>query len=324
MSLIQVVKPKSAPQKATQTTLDTKAITRDIVKTWRHPPFQRPLRENEKVRQCADQIDADGGVIPGIITLGVLDGNVYVVDGQHRVHGFTISKTETAYVDVRTHFFETMAEMGAEYVRLNSSLVKMRPDDILRGLEASLPALQRLRKKCPFVGYDMIRRNERSPILSVSAILRVWIGSRQDVPSSTGSSAQSIATDAFTDDEADLCVDFLTLCLEAWGRDPEYARLWSSLNLIICAWLYRRLVLGHGASALAVRLTREQFRKCLMTLSADGAYIDWLLGRQLGERDRSPAYHRIRNNFVKRIESDTGRKPKLPAPAWATHQGGRK
>ena len=51
-----------------------------------------------------------------------------------------------------------MAEMGDAFVALNSRLVNMRPDDILRGLEGSIPALQEIRASCPFVGYDQIRQ----------------------------------------------------------------------------------------------------------------------------------------------------------------------
>jgi len=54
-----------------------------------------------------------------------------------------------------------------------------------------------------------------------------------------------------------------------------------------------------------------------MSISADTLYLDWLVGRKLGERDRSPAYDRIKKAFVKRLEQDMGRKPSLPAPAWA-------
>src|SRR5439155_2436385 len=39
---------------------------------------------NDKVRALAEQVKADGGVMPGIITLGVVDGVTYLIDGQHR------------------------------------------------------------------------------------------------------------------------------------------------------------------------------------------------------------------------------------------------
>lgn len=324
-TVVEIPKLRSVPQKQTQTSLDTRALTRDEVEKWKHPPFQRPLKENEKVRDLATQIDADGGVIPGILTLGVLAGDVYIVDGQHRLHAFTLAKCQIAYADVRTHFFASMADMGAEFVRLNSSLVKLRPDDILRGLEGSLATLQRLRKKCPFIGYDMIRRNDRSPILSMSMVIRTWLGSYTEVPASSGVSAAQLAQTFLTESEVDQAIAFLSLAYEAWGRDTEYQRLWGALNLILCAWLYRRLVMGHDVSVKAERLTHDQFRKCLMALSADAQYLEWLVGRnRLNDHDRSPAFQRVKRLFVARLRSDGHANPKLPAPAWSLgHYAGR-
>jgi len=64
------------------------------------------------------------------------------------------------------------------------------------------------------------------------------------------------------------------------------------------------------------KLTKEQFTKCLMSVSANSLYNDWLLGRRLCDRDRAPAYQRIRAAFVDRIRADTGKKASMPAPAW--------
>jgi hypothetical protein len=88
-------------------------------------------------------------------------------------------------------------------------------------------------------------------------------------------------------------------------------------------WIYRRMVLDQY-SPKTPRLTKDLFRKCLMSLSADENYLDWLVGRSLGERDRSPAYNRIKAAFAKRIEIETGKKPLMPSPAWSSHSGGRR
>ena len=42
----------------------------------------------------------------------------------------------------------------------------------------------------------------------------------------------------------------------------------------------------------------------------------YFVGRNLGERDRSPAYGKMRKVFADRIASDTGKRPMLPSPAW--------
>jgi hypothetical protein len=35
-----------------------------------------------------------------------------------------------------------------------------------------------------------------------------------------------------------------------------------------------------------------------MSVSANTDYVDWLVGRNLGERDRTPAYGRLKTIFV--------------------------
>ncbi len=317
--LMKVLKPSSESEKHTRTTVDTMELTPKLVASWRTPPFQRELKINSKVLAVSQQIKADNGVLPGIITLGLFDGQIYVVDGQHRLSAFLSADIPYGYSDVRTVFFGSMAEMAEEYERLNSSLVMMRPDDKLRALEFSSETLQRLRKKCPFIGYDNIRRNsDKAPIVSMSAFVRAWTGSRGETPSNSTWSAKDSA-EAMTPDETTMAIDFASMCFEAWQRDREYFRLWGALNLTICAWLYRRLVLGVGQSSTSrwTKFTPDQFRRGLMALSAEAAYVDWLVGRQNGERDRSPAYHRIKQIFTRRRLLDShGVKVLFPQGAW--------
>ena len=120
-------------------------------------------------------------------------------------------------------------------------------------------------------------------------------------------------------EDAEQAIEFLEIAFKAWGRDIAYSRLWGNLNLTLCMWLYRRLVLGVGMNnySRAKRFTREEFTKCLMSLSASSDYIDWLLGRNHLSRDNSPAYARIKTIFAKRMEVETGAKILMPGPAWA-------
>lgn len=312
---------KNAPSghRTTHTKTDTLLINEHVLGQWKAPPFQRPLRVNGKVTELIDEIRQDGGVIPGVITLGVLAHVTYLLDGQHRTYAFSQTGLEEGYADVRTLFCSNMSEMGEEFVKLNSRLVNFRPDDIIKGLESSCEPVQLLRKKCPFIGYDQVRRGDKGPLVSMSNVLRCWDQSAPETPSGAGCAASTLAT-ALTVDEAETMISFLTLAMEAWGRDPEYFRLWGSLNLILCMWLYRRLVVTQYSSN-TVRLTKDQFKKCLMSVSAESTYVEWLMGRKVGERDRSPAFARLKAIFAKRIEADTGVKPRLPGPSWA-HGGG--
>jgi len=301
---------------AVRSKMDTIRLTPEFVKTWASPPFQRPLRENEKVRALAEELKNNNAVVPGVLTIGVIGKQWYIVDGQHRVRAFEISGLAEAYADVRICTFESLAEMGEEFVYLNSSIVRMRPDDVLRGLEGTLPALLQIRKSCDFVGYDQIRRGTASPIVSMSTVLRCWHSSEGEVPGKSDSALNIART--LSQDAAEQLVQFLSVAVAAWRRDPEYFRLWSSLNLALCMWLWRRTVLSQY-STKSIRMTAHQFSKCLMALSAQGDYLDWLLGRNMCDRDRSPCYQRIKGLFARRLAVDMpGVKVMLPQPAWSS------
>jgi hypothetical protein len=320
MTNLRIVKPATEAQRTTRTTTDCWEVTPDSVTAWKSPPFQRPLKVNDKVRQVAVDIKADDGVIPGILTLGVLDKVVYLLDGQHRREAFLISECLTGYVDVRIAHYASMAEMAEEFWKLNSRLVQMKPDDVLRALESGSAALLKLRKRCSFIGYDQLRRNPKSPMISMSAALRCWVGATPEVPTSAAVNAVE-AANRLTLDEADVMIDFFELAINAWGRDPEYSRLWLALNLTICMWLYRRLVITPYSSK-TTKLTKEQFGTLLMALSADPQYLAWLVGRQMRISDRSPCYVRVKGIFAARLEAETGRKQYLPSPDWASSKRG--
>jgi hypothetical protein len=308
------------PAKKTRTEVDTILLTPTLVGTWKAPPFQRPLRVNDKVLRMVEELKANGGVVSGVITIGKLGRDTYLIDGQHRIHAYLLSELKEGFADIRLCHLEDMSEMAEEFVNLNSRLSNMRPDDFLRGMEESHPVLAQLRKRCPFIGYDMIRRGANAPLLSMSVVLRTWAGSATEVPSASPAASTQIAM-TLTEDEAEKLAGFLNLALASWGRDVEYQKLWGALNLTLCMWLYRRTVLS-AYSAKAARITREQFGKALMSLSA-GNYIEWLVGRTFNETNRSPGFQRIKSVFSKRLADELGvTKVLLPAPAWA-HNSGR-
>lgn len=321
-SVVSISGAREAP-KAQQSRMDTLIITPAMAAAWKIPPFQRPLRINEKVRTVAAQIQKTE-TIEGVITLGRLknDPSFYIVDGQHRTEAFKLSELAEAIVDIRLVIFDSMGEMADEFVRLNSSLVKMRPDDILRGLESSTPALLQIRKSCEFVGYDNIRRSGTGPIVSMSALVRCWNGSGYETPTNS-SSGLSAATMAQSLDQRSVqnLIAFLATAHAAWGRDPEYYRLWGNLNLTICMWLWNKLVIDRDrfGNKRYVVLNIPEFKRGLMSVSADSDYLAWLPGRQLSDRDRSPCYTRLKGIFVRRLSSDGGgKKVTFPAPAWAS------
>src|SRR5687767_9903420 len=134
---LSVIKGYKAAPRSVRSRMDTILLTPAVVAKWKTPPFQRPLKINAKVLALAEALKQSGGVLPGVITLGDVDTDRYVVDGQHRVQAFLLSELTEGYADVRICAFDNLAEMGQEFVDLNSSLVRIGPDDVLRGLEGT-------------------------------------------------------------------------------------------------------------------------------------------------------------------------------------------
>jgi len=310
--------PRSTPR-TQRSTMDTVLLTPAAVDAWHKPPFQRPLKINAKLAALAEMLKNDGGVIPGVITIGVYEGKKYLIDGQHRVEAFRVSELPEGLADIRICHFDSMGDMGDAFVELNSSLVKLKPDDILRALEGSHPALALLRKRCPFIGYDNIRRGPNSPIIGMSQTLRSWQASMPEVPNRTTVSASELGL-ALTEDDAKTLARFLGVAFAAWGPDREYQRLWGGLNIVLTMWLYRRIVISRYSPKTVV-ITDAQFQRCLMAMSANSKFTDWLVGRTQSDRDRSPCYLRIRAIFAARIEADTGKKYYTPSPEWSASSG---
>jgi hypothetical protein len=308
---------KTKSERKTRTVVDTISFNEKDARTWLTPPFQRPIKVNRKVMLLADDIAASGGVIPGMLTLGKIDGKTYKVDGQHRIEAACISGAKEFYADVRYLFLDSVEEMGEEFVRLNSSLVRMTPDDILRGLEGGMPLMRKIKENLFFITYNTPRRKagEQSTI-SMSAALVCWAASAPETP---GTSGTALAIAQTMDEEfVDGLIAFMSCCCDAWGRDFEYARLWGRCNLITCAWLYRRTVFsGTQRSNKTVRLNRDQFTKCLMSLSANDKYLEWVRGRLYNDMSRAPCYSRVTTLFAPRIVEMTGKKPLFPRPPWA-------
>ena len=198
----------------------------------------------------------------------------------------------------------------------------MRPDDYLRAMEPTYSELARIRRECSYVGYGQIRRSEKAPIVSMSALLRCWMASSKDSPASGHFGGAAGIARNLSPEETRGAIDFMQVAFAAWGRDVSATRLWRSLTLTLTMWVWRCVVRGEGASAnsRSVRINADMFKKCMMSLAADASYNDWLVGRQLGERDRSPAYTKIKTIFAARVQLETGHKVMFPQPAWqASH-----
>ena len=300
-----------------KTQMETQLLSLEEMDGWALPPFQREEVQTKKVLEFAEELKQNGGIIGGVIHLGQLrnDTVIYLVDGQQRRNGCHLSERTEFVADVSLKFYDTMVEMAEEFKRLNSRLVPLKPDDLLRACEVTHKALHKLRTNCPFIGYGNIRRADHSPVLSMSAALKSWFGSGLATPQQNSQAITLL--DQFTDTQCEMLTVFLLTAHSAWGNDRQYGRLWSNPNLTMCMYLYRKLTLEPNSRRAAV--PAEMFRKCLMSVSANGNYYDWLSGRHLHERDRSPCYKRLRAIFADRLTQEYGGNLfRMPKPDWVS------
>lgn len=315
-------KLKSNAEKATQSIAGTIEFTKAIARKWRKPPFQRDLTINKKVEVALKEIVESNGVIPGVLSFGHIIGDdnpiPFLFDGQHRREMFFMSDLEVGYASTQTYFFNNIAEMAKKFVQLNGSLVRFVPDDLLRGMETEQPLLKTIRKRCLFVGYRVDRRRETGSVVAMANVLRSWSSSCSDVPSASGGAGVTNIAARLTAEDVEQLSGFLHCAYDAWGGEPDRQRLWKTFNLSLCMWLYRRLVLATDVTT-TTKLSAAMFTKCLMSLSADAHYVDWLLGRNSSQRFRSPAYTRIKTAFQRRLKQETGVLHRLPAPTWAAN-----
>lgn len=324
LNIVRMPGAKEAP-KSSRASMETIVVTIKTLDSWKRPPFQREIRITPRVWEVVEDIKKTE-VIPGILTLGKMDGDVFLIDGQHRIEAFRLSEMLEALADIRVHQFDSMEEMSKEFSNLNSPLVRMKNDDNMRAYEFSNPHIAAIRKRCPFVGYDRIRQategHRAKTLVSMANVVRLWFGSDGDTPTMGPSSTEAVKL--LNEEQVALMTDFLSACLEAWGYDKENWRLWTSINIGLLAWLWRRAVLGthlpqHQRGGVKnVRLTREDWVKCLMGLSADSRYHEWLVGRGLRDRDRSPAYSKIKDAFAKRLAEMGVKSPRFPQGVWVS------
>jgi hypothetical protein len=311
---LRIERPTTQAEKKIAVTHEAKIVTIKDLDELILPKFQRPLKVNKKVQEVAEGIKASGGIIPSAFTIGLFEGRRYLVDGQHRREAFRISGLSEGYVELRIVSFGSLAEMAEEFKRINDRINPLKPDDMLRAMEASSPRLAKIRRACPYVGYDNIKRGDHTPIISMSSLLRSWAGSAYDTPHVRTNVVQ--LAEELSDDELGHLLGFMDLAFEAWGRSEEFLRLWNSLNLTLCMWLYRRLVVAPHSNKVR-QIDRDQFSSCLHAVSAAGGYVLYLTNRALSQQSTGPTYDRLKGIFLARLEQDDpSRKHYLPSPTW--------
>jgi len=306
--------------------VDYVMITVAEIESWCLPEFQREFKHNAKVAKFTEGLKANQE-IAGIITLGYIAGKfvLYKVDGQHRLNAALACAVATGNPEFIAHIhikrYRDFSEMADDFTKLNDSLVNMRKDDILRAAMENSPMLQRIVAECPHVGFDNVRRaTTRSKTLSMSAALNCWIGSAAETPTSTSKSG----VPELSDEETGNLRAFLNLSYAAWSNDPANDQLWKNLNLTMCMWMFRRLVLkaaDPNKKLTHTTMPADAFKRCLARVSADRIYNEeFLRGRGMKERDRAPCYKRLKEIFTKCLHEEkfnAGKTIKYPKPAWS-------
>ena len=308
---------KAEPISAAQSLMETKLLTLEEMNAWVLPPFQREEVQNKKVVEFAEGLKRNGGLIGGVIHLGVLrnETTIFLVDGQQRRGGCNLTGLNEFIADVSLKIYDSMATMAEDFKSINSRLVALRPDDLLRAYEMSHADLRQLRAECPFVGYANVRRSsEKGAILSMGATLKCWFGSAMPTPACQGNAIELL--DQFTETQRQQLTVFLHAAHSAWGNEKECFRLWCNLNLLMCMYLFRKLTLEPTNRRAAV--PPDMFRKCLLSVSAASQYSDWLQGRSTAERDRGPCYKRLKCIFADRLTQEYGGNftYRMPKPEW--------
>lgn len=287
-----------------------------INNVWQWPSFQRQPRCNPKVKALAAQIQ-NTKVIPGELTLGRIKGSdlLYKIDGGHRLLAFEISKADEVYADVTIETFANMEQMADQYRARNSPLRRMKPDDILKAVMEGNPALRDLERRCPFVGFDAIRRSPGGPVVSMSLVLRCWQASKAETPTSNANAIEF--GEQLRESEAEEIIHFLQTAHLAWGREPQMRPLWNGMNQTLCMWIWRRVVLHRPPSGSITQLEASAFQKCLEALSRHKEYLEWVYGKSnTSDNFRGPCYTRVVEIFIRALRTE-GIVARLPQPAWA-------
>lgn len=254
------------------------------------PSCQRAFRPSAKKRAEVLEEMIRTGRIPGQILLGTINGtDLYLVDGQHREIICLDAGIETILAEVRVRRFANMDELVKEYIRCNSKIASHTSGDQLKALVTLYPTtLGFISKKCSFVSFSSRRIDGGKANVNFSMCISAWTHSKRNKPTDGGfGKVEDMARDLTPADAAQLA-EFLKLAHDAWGREPAIATLWGNLNLTLCMWLYRRVVLAATVAPsrrkkAVTQVTPVQFRNALMELVGynKGNYVAILRNRTL-------------------------------------------
>ena len=308
-------------------------LTPEVINSWLIPDWQRHVRTNPKGRQLCEDIK-EIPILESMIIVGVIQRRgkyvLYLLDGHHRKEHFLKSGAPYIIIDVKFAYVETMGEMADLYLKCQDQIVKSSPNDNLKGLAVNSKTLNHIIKHCTCVTLDAARSGASNASVTMSTVIQVWYDSNLDPPkrNTLGSPPKSITDLAkkLTMRDAETIVAFIKICEEVFGFNNESSALWKHINLVLCLWLYRVMVLKtewEGCEGYKVTyLDDKRFGIGLSALRHSRFYSS-MTNKRLGSAvDRKEAYLNMTRWFLSGFPNNNGRtRVRLPKPTWASKKG---
>lgn len=304
-------------------------LTPDVIKSWLTPYWQRPVRFNAKGRQLTEDIKLtrklDSVMIVGVVKKRNGKFDLYLVDGHHRKAAFLRSGAPYMDIDVKFVYVDKVEELSPLYLNCQEQITKSTANDNLQGLAVTNEVLQHIKSKCEFITYEGVRLGTIAHSINMSTVVQIWYDSMLDPPKKntlTPSVSITELAKKLTVDDADHIVQFMTLCRDNFEFKKLSSGLWLHINLVLCLWLFRVLVLREvweGGEVYKVKhLTPRQFGVGLLGLKNDKYYLTLMRKKLNSSVDRKEAYQSIAKLFASNLRScGVVSNPKLPRPQWA-------
>ena len=255
-------------------------LTIDDLEYLMKPPCQRFVSKTKRVERLTEEMLKTGRLGVGILlVMGLPNGEVHLVDGNHRIEAFRNSGLKSIIVSVQTKSAKTYKDIAEEYIRCQCSLKTSTVDDKLKGIAVGHPPLQKIAQFCTFVTYK--RASTRSDcLISMSDVVHCWFDASTNPPTRySGDKGIPIEECAklITDKDAACIIEWLLVCQISLGTVNRV--LWAPLNMTLCLWLYKQMVKG-GCKGPCTRLKIAEFGRGLAGL-VNMKYTNYLKGLKL-------------------------------------------
>ena len=297
-------------------------LTKEMVKAWEPPPFQRRVSVTREFRKLLEQIKRDGYIVSAIY-LGIWNGKTYIVDGNHRTAAFFSSERSTMRAPVIIRHYvngpDGLIQMCEDFLSISKHIKPPRPDDMLKALGATTGHVGLIEKACPFIGYSNLWKGKEFPVVNMARVIRCLAISKQDVPNSPSAGALDLAR-ALTPEDTHCLITFMRGAFRAWGRDAEFRPMWGTLNLTLGLWFYRRMTSGPDFHGKGEPMSPLPFSRYLVALAMSDRYRSLMAGKsgmRMHDPDtRNPVCREFMRVFARKLKKENLKNIFLPIPKW--------